>query len=140
MVPALIREDLVVDKVDGQWRTYCSETCHWTDAVAFRPEYEGRETPNMGRLTGKREWETLYDGWDLADIISDLGYVRDDGKTLVAQPHLDLSDAKKLWTLNDVRGIEFRSPNVVLNGMSDTEREAWAAAYRANPNRSADVA
>src|SRR5919198_4969106 len=48
MVPCLIREDMVTDKVDGQWRTYCSETCHWTDATAFRPEYEGRDTPNMG--------------------------------------------------------------------------------------------
>jgi propane monooxygenase large subunit len=80
MVPCLIREDTVLDKVDGQWRTYCSETCHWTDAVAFRGEYDGRPTPNMGRLTGFREWETLHHGKDLADIISDLGYVRDDGK------------------------------------------------------------
>src|SRR3712207_7497415 len=47
MVPCLIREDTVVDEVDGQVRTYCSETCHWTDAVAFRPEYEGRPTPSM---------------------------------------------------------------------------------------------
>ena len=59
--------------------------------MAFRPEYEGRETPNMGRLTGKREWETLYHGWDLADVVKDLGYVRDDGQTLVPQPHLDLT-------------------------------------------------
>ncbi|MCA1696450.1 MAG: methane monooxygenase, partial [Actinobacteria bacterium] len=60
MVPCLIREDTVFDEVDGEWRTYCSETCHWTDAVAFRGEYKGRETPAMGRLTGLREWETLY--------------------------------------------------------------------------------
>ena len=131
MVPALIREDMVVDKVDGQWRTYCSETCHWTDAVAFRGEYEGRPTPNMGRLTGFREWETLHHGKDLADIISDLGYVRDDGKTLIGQPHLDLDDPKKMWTLDDVRGNTFNSPNVLLNEMSDAEREAHIAAYRA---------
>ncbi len=72
MVPALIREDMVVEKVDEQWRTYCSETCYWTDAVAFRSEYQGRPTPNMGRLTGFREWETLHHGKDLADIVSDL--------------------------------------------------------------------
>ena len=82
MVPCLIREDTVMDEVDGQVRTYCSETCHWTDKVAFRPEYEGRPTPSMGRLSGMREWETLHHGKDLADIISDLGYVRDDGQTL----------------------------------------------------------
>lgn len=134
MVPALIREDLVVDKVDDQWRTYCSETCAWTDKVAFRPEYEGRETPNMGRLTGHREWETLHHDKDLADIVADLGYVRDDGRTLIPQPHLDLDDPKKLWTLDDLRGIQFLSPNVLLNQMSDGEREHWAASYRANDN------
>ena len=88
----------------------------------------------MGRLTGDREWETLHHNRDLADIITDLGYVRDDGKTLIPQPHLDLDDAKKLWTLDDVRGIQFQSPSVLINEMSDSDREAWAAAYRANPN------
>ena len=38
----------------------------------------------MGQLIGKREWETLYHGWNWADVVSDMGYVRDDGKTLVA--------------------------------------------------------
>jgi propane monooxygenase large subunit len=129
MVPCLIRPDMVTEKVDGQWRTYCSETCAWTDIKAFRPEYEGRPTPNMGRLTGHREWETLHHNRDLADIIKDLGYVRDDGKTLIPQPHLDLDDPKKLWTLDDVRGITFQSPNVLLNQMTDAEREAAVAAY-----------
>jgi propane monooxygenase large subunit len=131
MVPALIREDLVVDEVDGQVRTYCSETCHWTDAVAFRPEYEGRATPSMGRLTGLREWETRYHNWDLADIQKDLGYVRDDGKTLIPQPHLDLDDPKKLWTLDDCKGLPFPSPNVTLNEMSDAEREEFVKQYKA---------
>ncbi|MFW0792352.1 methane monooxygenase [Gordonia sp. CPCC 205515] len=138
MVPALIREDMVVDKVDGQWRTYCSETCAWTDKVAFRPEYGGRETPNMGRLTGFREWETLHHGGDLADIITNLGYVRDDGKTLIPQPHLNL-DPDKMWTLDDVRGIQFGSPNIALNEMSDEEREAHVAAYKANKNGAVTV-
>ena len=35
----------------------------------------------MGQLIGKREWETLYHGWNWADVVSDMGYVRDDGKT-----------------------------------------------------------
>jgi len=134
MVPCLIREDMVTDKVDDQWRTYCSETCHWTDAVAFRAEYQGRPTPNMGRLTGKREWETLYHGRDLAEVVAELGYVRDDGKTLIPQPHLDLDDPKKLWTLDNLRGIEFNSPNVLLNQMSDAERAAHIAEYKSNPN------
>jgi propane monooxygenase large subunit len=125
---------MVADEVDGQWRTYCSETCHWTDKVAFRPVYEGRETPSMGRLTGEREWERLYHGQDLADIVKDLGYVRDDGRTLIPQPHLDLDDPRKLWTLDDVRGLPFYSPNITLNEMTPEQREAHLAAYRANPN------
>jgi propane monooxygenase large subunit len=130
MVPCLIREDTIVDEVDGQVRTYCSETCHWTDTVAFRGDYHGRPTPAMGRLTGKREWETVYHGVDLADVVEDLGYVRDDGKTLVPQPHLDL-DPKTMWTLDDVRGNTLNSPNVLLNEMSPEEREKHIAHYKA---------
>jgi len=129
MVPCLIREDTVMDEVDGQVRTYCSETCHWTDKVAFRPEYEGRPTPAMGQLTGKREWETLYHGMDVAEIMQELGYVRDDGKTLVPQPHLNL-DPKKMWTLDEVRGNTLQSPNILLNEMSDEDREAHVAKYK----------
>ena len=97
---------------------------------SFRPEYKGRATPSMGRLTGMREWETRYHNWDLADIQKDLGYVRDDGKTLIPQPHLDLDDPKKMWTLDDCKGITLASPNVLLNEMSPEEREAWLADYK----------
>src|SRR5947209_5355737 len=130
MVPCLVREDMVMDEVDNQVRTYCSEPCWWTDKYAFRPEFEGRATPSMGQLVGKREWETLYHNWDLADICQDMGIVRDDGKTLIPQPHLDLDDPKKLWTLDDFRGLPFPSPNVLLNAMSPEEREALATQYR----------
>jgi propane monooxygenase large subunit len=129
MVPCMIREDTVLDFVDDEWRTYCSETCHWTDKVAFRGEYNGRPTPAMGRLTGKREWETLYHGWDLEDVFKDLGYVRNDDNTLVPQPHV-LFDQSKMWTLDHVRGIEFQSPRVLINEMSDDEREKWYEDYK----------
>ncbi|HTR92402.1 MAG TPA: hypothetical protein VMI73_11735, partial [Trebonia sp.] len=130
MVPCLVREDMVMDKVDGQWRTYCHEECRWTDAVAFRPTYQGRETPNMGQLIGKREWETLYHGWNWADVVSDMGFVRDDGKTMVAQPHLHLDDPKKMWTLDHLRRMpEVQSPNVLLNEMTDEQRQAFHANY-----------
>ena len=46
----MIREDTIMDTVDGQVRTYCSKTCHWTDKEVFRSSYQGRETPAMGRL------------------------------------------------------------------------------------------
>jgi propane monooxygenase large subunit len=129
MVPCLIREDTVMDVVDGQARTYCSEICHWTDKVAFRDHYKGRPTPAMGRLAGLREWETCYHGWDVADIIKDLGFVRTDGNTLVPQPHV-LFDDKAMWTLDRFKGIEFKSPNVVLNQMTPEERAAHIEEYR----------
>ena len=72
----------------------------------------------MGQLIGKREWETLYHGWNWADVVSDMGYVRDDGKTLVAQPHLNL-DPTKMWTLDHLRRMgPLQSPNVLLNEMT----------------------
>jgi propane monooxygenase large subunit len=129
MVPALIREDAVMEEVDGVVRTYCSETCAWTDIKAFRPQYNGRETPSMGKLVGKREWETLYHGWQVSDVIKDLGFVRDDGKTLIPQPHLDL-DPKKMWTLDDFAGQGFASPNVLLNEMTKEQREVHFAEYK----------
>ena len=76
----------------------------------------------MGRLVGHREWETLYHGWNWADVVTDMGFVRDDGKTMTAQPHLDL-DPKKMWTLDHMRRMgPLLSPNVILNEMSDAER------------------
>jgi propane monooxygenase large subunit len=84
----------------------------------------------MGQLIGHREWETLYHGWNWADVVSDMGYVRDDGKTMVAQPHLDLGDPKKMWTLDHLRRMpEVQSPNVLLNAMTNEERAAFHANY-----------
>jgi propane monooxygenase large subunit len=129
MVPCLIREDTVMDYIDGEWRTYCHKWCHWQDKYAFRETYNGRETPAMGKMTGKREWETLYHGWDLADVVEDLGYVRNDGNTMVAQPHV-IFEQDKMWTLDNIRGIEFQSPKVLLNEMSDDEREKHMEEYK----------
>ena len=59
-----------------------------------------------------------------------MGYVRDDGKTMVAQPHLELGDQKKMWTLDHLRRMPpLQSPNVLLNEMSDEERAAFHANY-----------
>ena len=69
-------------------------------------------------------------GMDVAEIMQELGYVRDDGKTLVPQPHLDL-DPKKMWTLDEVRGATLQSPNILLNEMSPEEREKYVATYKA---------
>jgi len=77
-----------------------------------------------GRLTANVV-ETLY-GWDLADIQKDLGYVRDDGKTLVPQP---ASSSTKMWTLDHMRGIEFQSERVAQPDDPE-QREEHMAEYR----------
>ena len=105
LVPCLIREDLVVDEVDGELYTYRSrDRCRWTVKTAFAAEYEGRPTPAMGKFSGRRQWESCYHGWDLADAIKDLGFVSSDGKTLIPQPHL-IFDDKEMWTLDDVKRL-----------------------------------
>lgn len=129
MVPCLIREDFVYDTVDGKTYTYCSETCRWTHKTAFAAEYEGRPTPAMGRFSGRREWEECYHGWDLADAITDLGFVRGDGKTLVPQPHLHFDDSK-MWTLDDVRGHTLQSPLTLFRALSPEDQEKAAVEYR----------
>jgi propane monooxygenase large subunit len=84
----------------------------------------------MGRLVGHREWETLYHGWNWADVVSDMGFVRDDGNTMTAQPHLDL-DPKKMWTLDHMRRCPpLGSPNVLFNEMDDAGRAAFIEDYR----------
>ena len=129
MVPALIREDFCYDEVDGKIYTYCSEVCRWTHKVAFAAEFEGRATPAMGRFSGRREWEDCYHGWDLADAIKDLGFVRSDGKTLIPQPHLRFDD-KQMWTLDHVRGFTLGSPLIGFRALTPEGREAAAIEYR----------
>ena len=85
--------------------------------------------PAMGRFSGRREWEDCYHGWDVADAIKDLGFVRPDGKTLIAQPHLRF-DAKDMWTLDHVRGHTLGSPLRGFRALSPNEREVAVADYR----------
>ena len=129
-MPALIREDFCVDEVDGELYTYCSEICRWTHKVAFAAEYNGRPTPAMGRFSGRRQWEECYHGWDLADVVKDLGFVRPDGKTVIQQPHLHFDDSK-MWTLDHFKGLPVRSPLLDLRAMTPDQREKHIAEYRA---------
>ena len=129
LVPCLVREDMCIDEVDGQVYTYCSELCRWTHKEVFANNYQGRPTPAMGRFTGRREWESCYHGWDLADCLKDLGFVRADGKTLVPQPHTSY-DLKDMWTLDHVRGLTVQSPLVAMRNRTPQERLAYVEQYR----------
>ena len=130
LVPCLIREDMVVDEIDGELHTFAHELDRWTAVEAFSDEFKGRPTPAMGKFSGKREWESVYDGWDLADAIKDLNFVRDDGETLTAQPHLRF-DNKDMWKLEHVRGHTLRSPLNMLRNMNEADRAAHIAEYQA---------
>lgn len=70
----------------------CSEGCEWIF----------RTWPVTH--AGRRQFWARYHGWDLADVIEDLGYVRRDGKTLIGQSALDLD---RLRTIDDIRTIGF---------------------------------
>ena len=82
----------------------------------------------MGRFSGRREWEECYHGWDLADAIKDLGFVR--------------STARR-WSRNLISGsmtrrcgrsttsrAHLRSPLTLLRAMSPADRETSLAEYR----------
>jgi hypothetical protein len=62
------------------------------------------------RYTGENFLE-IFDGWELSEIVRATGGVRSDGRTLVAQPHLN---SERLWTLDDLAAtrIVVRDPHV----------------------------
>ncbi len=85
-----------ITELDGKRYAVCSEQCEWI-LQKWPAVYAGR-----------RQWTERYHGWDLADVILDLGYVRPDGKTLIGQPSLDLG---RLWTLDDIRKLQYEVRN-----------------------------
>jgi hypothetical protein len=78
--------------VGGRQCAVCSEGCEWI--------LKTWPTVYMRR---KQFW-ARYHGWDLADVILDLGYIRPDGRTLIGQPALDLD---RLWTIDDIRKLKY---------------------------------
>lgn len=102
-LPATFEDEICHRVVQDRTRFYCSWECRWLDES--RP----------GQYVGDRNWFDAYDGWELSDVIRDLGVVRSDGKTLIAQPHHD-DDPSRMWTLDDIRacGVTIKSPNVRL--------------------------
>lgn len=97
VVPRLDQNEFRLVEWDGRRFAVCSEGCEWI----FRTWPQAH--------AGRRQFWEKYDGWDLADVILDLGYVRPDGRTLIGQPTLDL---ERLWTIDDIRavGYEVKDP------------------------------
>jgi hypothetical protein len=76
----------------GRKHAFCSDGCERT--FAFEPH----------RYAHSRTWDEHFDGYSIAEFIEKCGLVRNDGKTLLAQPHLR---ADKRWTLDDIRRQQF---------------------------------
>ena len=70
----------------------CSDGCEHI----FRKEAD--------RYIVSKSFYDLYEGMELSQITQQLGYVRDDGKTLMAQP---LLEPKRMWTLDDVKRCDY---------------------------------
>jgi hypothetical protein len=77
---------------DGRIIAFCSPAC--------KAIFENDPT----HYWGFKSFYDLYDGWDLADVIIDLGYVREDGQTLMAQPVLQ---PRRMWTIDDIRRCRY---------------------------------
>ena len=113
MMSCLGDEEPLHRVVDGRTRFYCSEMCRRNDV-----DYPGR-------YTGDRQFFDKYHGWDLAEVVRDIGFVQPDGKTLVGQPHID--DDMPLWTLDDIAacGCEIVSPNILTAERMGLPNGSW---------------
>ncbi len=61
-------------------------------------------TKEPHHYVGFKNFYDLYEGKELSTVIQELGFVRADGITLMAQPELE---PKRLWTLDDIRNVDY---------------------------------
>ncbi len=100
IMPRPDKSEIRVFEYNGSKMAVCSEGCEWI----FNRWPEAH--------AGRKSFWARYHGWDLADVILDLGYIRPDGKTLMGQPTVDL---KTLWTIDDIRRIGFEVKDPLAN-------------------------
>jgi methane monooxygenase component A alpha chain/propane monooxygenase large subunit len=107
VLPRIDISEVEIEYYDGRNHAFCSSICH----NIFR-----KNPKNYSDYTNFGE---KFHGWDLADIIVEMGLLRPDGKTLIGQPHLNL---EKMWTIDDIRriGWEINYP------LADTKRSQYA--------------
>ena len=86
-----------VREYNGRKIAFCSEACEWI--FRFEPQ----------RYQGYVHFYEKFDGWGLAEVIRHFGYLRPDGKTLMAQPSLN---RERMWTIEDIErlGYEIKNP------------------------------
>jgi hypothetical protein len=77
---------------DGKWICFCSPACEWI---------YNREPHHYRDFKGFYE---IYHGYEFSDVVRDLGYIRPDGKTLIAQPTLSMD---RMWTIDDMKACGY---------------------------------
>ena len=96
-----------IKEFGGMRHAFCSDAC----------EFIFDEDPQ--RYLGYKTFYELYEGYSLEEYIIETGSLRADGKTLLAQPSLDDT---KLWTLNDIRALNYEIKNPLNDVNSDWVR------------------
>lgn len=86
-----------IREYDGRKIAFCSDACEWI--FGLEPQ----------RYQGYVHFYEKFDGWSLAEVIRHFGYLRPDGKTLMAQPSLS---RERMWTIEDIErlGYEIKNP------------------------------
>ena len=90
ILPRVDMAEVHIEQYGGRNHAFCSKVCQ---GIFHRAPYRYLEHVNFGER---------FHGWDLADVIVEMGLLREDGKTLIGQPHLNL---EKMWTIDDIRAI-----------------------------------
>jgi methane monooxygenase component A alpha chain len=80
-----------MEEHNGKVHAFCSPMCR-------NLFYQAPERYSAHVNFGER-----YHGWDLADVLVDMQLLREDGKTLIGQPHV--RDDLPMWTIDDIRRI-----------------------------------
>ncbi len=122
--PALIREDIVVDEIDGQIHTFAHELDRWTAVEAFADEYQGGRHPRDGPLQRQaRVGDALSRLGILPMRSGDLNFVRSDGKTLVAAAAPAFRPPRTCGRSIMSVVTTLQSPLTLLREMSPADRE-----------------
>ena len=86
-----------VRQYNGRNHAFCSNACE--EIFCQQPE----------RYEATTLWDELWDGTGLEEFVVTRDLLREDGKTLIAQPHTK-PDAH-LWTVDDVKRLNFEITN-----------------------------
>lgn len=82
--------EMFIEEYGGRNHAFCSSACR---AMFYKAPERYLAHVNFGER---------FHGWGLDEVIVELGLIRPDGKTLIAQPHV--SD-ERMWTIDDIRRI-----------------------------------